>query len=177
MFKHKLPASLPLPLSLAPISLAILTLLSALPAQAQSTPNAASPTASVPAPKSYQLSGGTLTSVLGRFAAASGVALSFDPVMTDGRNSSGLQGDHTVAAGFALLLAGSGLEAVGSADGGYVLRKAGSNTAAQEPVSVLPQVNVQVQGLDNLSEGSGAYTIGASSTATKLSMSLRDTPQ
>ena len=170
MFNPTLPA----PLRYAPISLAIIALLSALPAQAQSAAPAAGQTA--PALKTYQLAAGTLTGVLGRFAAASSVALSFDPAMTEGRNSAGLQGEHTVASGFALLLAGSGLEAAGSGNGGYVLRRA-TTAAPQEPVSVLPQVTVQAQDLGNLSEGSGAYTLGASSTATKLSMALRDTPQ
>lgn len=69
--------------------------------------------AQTPAPNdaavSVDIPGGPLDSVLGRFAGAAGVALSFDAKMTAGRASSGLQGRVTVSEGFARLLAGSGL--------------------------------------------------------------------
>ncbi|MET0321606.1 MAG: TonB-dependent siderophore receptor [Duganella sp.] len=173
------------PLRPAPVTLAVLAAVAVTavaPARAQSAaPSAArsATPAGAAAQKTYQIPAGTLTSVLGRFAASAGVALSFDPGITAGRNSSGLQGEHSVASGFASLLAGSGLQAVAS-DGGYVLQKAGAAVAADggaAPVSVLPLVTVQAQDPGNLSEGSGAYTLGASSTATKLSLSLRETPQ
>lgn len=176
-----LPASSTTFFSRAPMALAVhaaLAVLAALPlspAQAQS-PAAANQAAAAQL-KTYHIAGGTLTSVLGKFAAAAGVALSFDPAGTDGRNSPGLQGEYSVASGFASLLSGSGLEAVGSGDGGFVLRKAAFGGSAA-PVSVLPLISVTAQAdPGNLSEGSGAYIIGTSKTATKLSMSLRETPQ
>jgi len=163
--------------ALAPVALALLTalpllsLMSLAPAHAQSAPPAAQAGA---AHKTYQIPAGPLAGALARFAAAAGVALSFDPALAEGRQSSGLQGDHSVASGFAALLAGSSLEAVSSSDGGYVLRK---SLLADAPVSTLREVKVQAQDLGNLSDGSGAYTIAATSTATKLSLALRDTPQ
>ncbi len=157
------------PIHRTPLALAICAALAVIPMAAQAQP--ATAVQSAPAQKTYHIASGTLTSVLGKFAAAAGVALSFDPVTTDGLNSPGLQGDHSVTSGFASLLSGTGLQAVGSADGGFVLRKA-------PPVSTLATVDVTAQAdAGNLSEGTGAYTIGTSSTATRLSMSLRETPQ
>ncbi|RIX73295.1 TonB-dependent siderophore receptor [Acidovorax cavernicola] len=48
---------------------------------------------------------------------------------------------------------------------------------AQESRDTLPAVTVEATGQSETTEGTGAYTTGASKTATPLSMSLRETPQ
>lgn len=49
--------------------------------------------------------------------------------------------------------------------------------SANEPVQALPAVTVTGEGLGSVSEGTDSYTIGVTSTATKLRLSPRETPQ
>ncbi|THF56864.1 TonB-dependent receptor [Pseudothauera rhizosphaerae] len=74
--------------------------------------------------RSYDIPPGPLSSSLTRFAAEAGVALSADAALLGDRHGPGLHGSYDVAHGFALLLAGSGLEAVRDATGTWVLRPA-----------------------------------------------------
>lgn len=84
--------------------------------------------AQAPTPQQSQLShdipAGTLDQALNRFAAAAGITLSVDGSLTAGKLSAGLSGRYGVRDGLAALLAGSGLEAVSTTGGGYVLRVA-----------------------------------------------------
>jgi len=72
--------------------------------------------------RTYQIDAGPLATVLTRFASAAGVALSFDPALAAGRHAHGLDGDTTVAAGFAAILAGSGLAATEVDTDTYIVR-------------------------------------------------------
>lgn len=123
-------------------------------------------------PQRYEIAAGSLVETLGRFASASGVALSFDAAPLRDRSSPGLHGDFTVDSGFATLLAGSGLQAVRQANGSYILQ-ASQDSGALE----LGATTVTASGLGATTEGSGSYTTGSASTATKLALSLRETPQ
>ncbi len=91
------------------------------------------PGAAASGPRGYHIPGGSLSRALTRFAAAAGVLLSVDAALTDGKESPGLQGDFTVAHGFATVLAGSGLEPVENADGSYTLRRAAQSEAVEPP--------------------------------------------
>lgn len=108
-------------------------------------PAAGAGTRSQPA-RSFRIDAGPLASVLGRFAAAAGVALSFDPASTRELKSAGLQGNYTVRAGFAALLSGTGLEAVEGGAGEFTLRKtaapASSPDNVEEAGGTLPAVRV-----------------------------------
>jgi outer membrane receptor for ferric coprogen and ferric-rhodotorulic acid len=123
-------------------------------------------------PQRYEIAAGSLAETLGRFASASGVALSFDAGQLGNRASPGLQGAFTVDSGFATLLAGSGLQAVRQANGSYILQ-ASRNGGALE----LGATTVTGAQLGATTEGTGSYTTGSTSTATKLNLSLRETPQ
>jgi iron complex outermembrane receptor protein len=93
----------------------------------------------------YQIESGPLASVLGQFAAAAGVALSYDPASTRQRQSGGLRGSYTVGAGFAAILAGSGLEAVEGGAGEFIVRKMAMPAtagAAAADATELPAVRV-----------------------------------
>lgn len=125
--------------------LCLLAATMALPIAAMSAePAAGTGTAGQPA-KAYRIDAGSLASVLGRFAAAAGVALSFDPASTRELNSAGLQGSYTVRAGFAALLSGTGLEAVEGGAGEFTLRKTAAPSASDEALDtagMLPTVRV-----------------------------------
>ncbi|MDD0844883.1 TonB-dependent siderophore receptor [Pseudomonas sp. Gutcm_11s] len=130
-------------------------------------PTAAS--AAVEQVRQYAIAPGPLSEVLGRFAAASGIALSFDAAQLGNRQSEGLSGSYSVDAGFARLLQGSGLRAVN--DGGsYVLEQLTNGPMA------LGTTEINASELGSNTEGTGSYTTGAV-TIGKRAQSLRETPQ
>lgn len=104
--------------------------------------------------KQYQIPAGELGVVLGQFAGAAGVALSFDTAITTGKQSPGLRGAYTVDQAFLQLLKGHSLELIRSNNGVYALREIGDEQV------MLPAVNVNAEGLGMRSEGNGSYTVG-----------------
>ncbi|NMG67035.1 TonB-dependent siderophore receptor [Azoarcus indigens] len=125
--------------------------------------------------RSYHIAAGPLSTVLGRYASAAGVALSFDPEATRGLESAGLQGDYTVAGGFAALLAGSGLEAVAQGDGQYTLRR----RPAGSP-STLRQVTVTATATRGSNDLPDSYAGGQVARGARIgllgNMDTMDTP-
>lgn len=67
--------------------------------------------------RTYSIAAGHLDQALNQFASASGILLSVDATLTEGKRSTGLQGRYAVGAGLERLLAGSGLVAVQSPGG------------------------------------------------------------
>ena len=98
-----------------------------------------------------------------------------------GKRTNGLTGHHAPADALRQLLAGAGLDAVAQGDGLFVVRSAPGSAAptASTPVgAVLPEVTITGAAVrDGTSEGSGTYLARFTSTATKLSLSPRETPQ
>ncbi|MEG2048550.1 MAG: TonB-dependent receptor plug domain-containing protein, partial [Comamonas sp.] len=141
--------------------------------------HAASPAAAVPMmAQSYQIAAGPLGRALAEVAAASGVALSFDPALTQGLNSPALVGSFTPHDALKRLLAGSKLNLVQRSDGSYSLQRQPAAPVSREEGS-LAEVQVTAQAeRSGATEGTGSYTqTGPSRTATGLGLSLRETPQ
>ncbi|MNR82255.1 Ferric-pseudobactin BN7/BN8 receptor precursor [compost metagenome] len=136
--------------------------------------DAAANTLDAVAARSYNIAAGPLGRTLSTFAAQAGVALSFDPALTEGISSPTLSGTYSAREAIEKLLSGSGLEVVARTDGSYTLRKHSGATPRES--STLPEVNVTAA-MGATTEGSGSYTTGSASTATRLNMSLRETPQ
>lgn len=135
-------------------------------AHAQATPEAA---------RSYDIPAGPLDEALGRFGRAAGTLVAADPQITAGLRSAGLQGRFGVAQGLAQLLAGTGLEAARTAEGGYALRR--MPAAIPGATRSLDEVRVTAQAERGATtEGSGSY---ASSVVTigKGEQSQRDIAQ
>lgn len=126
-----------------------------------------------PVMRAYDIPAGPLETALARFADESGVLLTATPELVQGRQTRGLRGTFGAQAALDALLAGTGLEAQRNARGQYVLR------AAERESATLSVVTVTAQGLsgENTTEGTGSYTTGSMSTATKLPLSIRETPQ
>lgn len=105
---------------------------------------AATATLDSPATRAYQLPAGPLGRNLANVAAGAGLALSFDPALTEGRISPALAGSYTVREALHRLLAGSGLELVAKADGSYTLRKAPAPVSAADgdEATTLAEVSV-----------------------------------
>ncbi len=136
------------------------------------------PLAALAAPLQAQTSAvaiapGPLSVALSAYAARAGVLLSFDPALTRDLATQGLNGSYGFEEGLRQLLQGSGLEAVRRADGGYTLRR-----MPAADVTALPAVTVTgSRDGDAPSEGTGSYTTRVATSATRMDLSLRETPQ
>lgn len=120
----------------------------------------------------FAIEAGALATVLNRFATEAGVVLSFDNGLTEGKQSRGINGRYSIDQGFSVLLSGSGLQAVAGGGNSYVVLPATPSGSVQLGVT-----NVTSSGLGAVTEGSRSYTTGSTNTATKMSLSLRETPQ
>lgn len=150
----------------------------ALPRTAQAQQAAQAPAA---AQRQFQVPPGPLAEALTAFAADAGVSISAPPALVQGKRTPGLQGRYAVGEGLERLLAGSDLQAQAAGPGSYVLRavpEASRQGAAGPGGATLAEVRVVAEA-ERLAatEGTGAYTARASSTATGLALSLRETPQ
>ena len=90
---------------------------------AATAPASAAQSSSAQATQAYAISPGPLGRALSSFAVASGIALSFEPALTDGLQSPGLKGTYSVLEGASQLLSGSGLALVDRGNGNYTLAK------------------------------------------------------
>jgi len=119
----------------------------------------------------YQIPTGSLESVLNQFALAAGIELSIASPLVAGKTSEGLHGEYTLADAFSALLAGSNL----------TYRSTGTDSFTLEPakqVGVLSKVKVTAEAIANtVTEGTGSYSIASMNTASKLDLSIRETPQ
>jgi len=123
-------------------------------------------------PLSYSIPAGSLAAAISQFAAASGVTISFSSEETAGLSSNGLRGEYEVEQGFALLLQGSGLQVQQAGDKRYVLVRSSTGAALE-----LGAMTISGTQLGATTEGTGSYTTGSTSTATGLTLSMRETPQ
>ena len=78
--------------------------------------------------KSYNIPSSNLGKALATYSAQAGVVLVFDPILTDGKTSDGLQGNYGLGEGFAAVLKGSGLEVVADGNGEYTLKRSTKET-------------------------------------------------
>ncbi|WP_095059913.1 TonB-dependent receptor [Pseudomonas sp. Irchel s3f7] len=121
----------------------------------------------------YAIPAGSLVSALNRFAEQAGVFLAGHNDLAAGKRSPGLKGDYSEQQALHQLLQGTGLQAQAQGHGGYVLRAAPAATGPLE----LGATSISGQTPGSISEDSHAYTLGSTSTATGLPLSLRETPQ
>ena len=140
--------------------------------------HAAEPTAAEA--KTYAIAAGPLGAALSTFATQAGVLLSFDPVVTQGKTTTGLNGSYTISQGFDALLKGSGLAAKQEADGSYALAKALLPKSAASS-NMLPEVAVTADSTQDHDEAVTGQVVGyvakRSTTATKTDTPLIETPQ
>lgn len=147
------------------LGLAVATLHMPLQAQAASAEQAGV--------RHYAIAAGSLDSVLGQFGQQAGVMVAVDSQVSHGLRSPGLQGQYSVEQGLASVLAGTGLQPVLVGSGQYRLIPRTSESGALE----LGATSVNAAGLGATTEGTGSYTTGVTSTATKMNLSIRETPQ
>lgn len=129
--------------------------------------------------RSLDIPAGPLEGVLNRLGRETGVLITFGSTVADGVSSHGVRGTHTVADALSQALAGTGLGAVRAAGGGYALQPLPSgapSAASGSATNTLDEVRVTAAA-EGPSEGTGAYTVRSTSTATRLGLSPRETPQ
>lgn len=122
--------------------------------------------------RSFRIPAGPVGAGITRFSAEAGVVVSFDASLAAGRKTSGLNGAYSIEQGFAVLLEGSGLRAQKIDARTYLVSRLEPNGALD-----LGAVRIDAQEMEGTTEGTGSYTTGVTSTATKLNLSLRETPQ
>lgn len=89
----------------------------------------------------FNIAPGPLDAALIQFATAADINLSYDAATLEKQITKGLKGRYTAAAGLAVLLQGSGLEATPKTGGGYALRKAAVSQSKPDETT-LPEVKV-----------------------------------
>lgn len=144
--------------------------LSAPPSIAQAAPaaNTAADT------QRYQLPAGALGATLMQVARQSGRSISVDPALVRGYSAPAIRGSFTAVQAVQQAIANTNLQLQQTENGTLTLKRkdvAGAATA-------LPAVTVYAQdGDQDMTEGSDTYTVRASSTAAKMALSPRETPQ
>jgi outer membrane receptor for ferric coprogen and ferric-rhodotorulic acid len=115
----------------------------------------------------------SMNSALQALAKQTDTQLLYSPEDISGLRSSALKGRHDLATSLRILLGGSGLRF--QIDGNTVTVTAGS--ATKDGQVELSATNIDGKGLGATTEGTGSYTTGVTSTATKMNLSMRETPQ
>ncbi|MBK1686802.1 TonB-dependent siderophore receptor [Rubrivivax gelatinosus] len=123
----------------------------------------------------YRIDAGPLGRALSAAAVTAGLALSFDPALTEGRSAPPLAGRFTVRQAFETLLDGSGLELVQRADGSFTLRRvAAPADPATGAGATLPAVRAQATALEGSADN--AYRHPRAPVGVLGDRSLKDTP-
>ena len=117
----------------------------------------------------FDLPAGPLSERLLHISRTAGVVITVDAALVNGKTAAPVRGRMSAEQALQHALIGSGLELVQGA-AGYTLRPV-------RDAGVLPAVRVNASSLAATTESSGSYTTGAMSTATKLPLSIRETPQ
>lgn len=127
------------------------------------------------APVSFDLPAQPLSSALTQLSATSGMRVSFDEQSVAGKQAPAVRGNLEPEQALSQILAGSGLTA--SVSGNLAQISAPSTGSG---TLTLGDVNINAQGSvagAATTEGTQSYTTGSMNTATKLPMSIRETPQ
>lgn len=122
--------------------------------------------------QTYQVPAGNLSNALSDFASQAGITLPIEPGLVEGLRSPGLNAATSVEGGLRQLLQGTGLQAAPQGNGLYLLTHQEAGASLE-----LGATSITGQSLAATTENSGSYTTGTMQTATKLPLSLRETPQ
>ncbi|MGB5954233.1 TonB-dependent siderophore receptor [Pseudomonas sp.] len=121
----------------------------------------------------FAIASGPLEDAVAEYSRIAGVTVSFDPAAARDRRSPGVNGHFRASAALDRLLMGSGMQAVRRGEKSYSLQAVEVDGSAIE----LGATTVSGTGPGGTTEGTGSYTTGGMQTATKLSLTMRQTPQ
>lgn len=126
----------------------------------------------------FRIAAGPLAPALRQLASTAGIMLTFTAEQTEGKRTAGVNGRHPASGALALLLAGTGLRAVLLDNGAFVLRIDNTLSPATSDAATLSPITVTGTARpDSTTEGTHSYTTGSMNTATRLNLSMRETPQ
>ena len=141
---------------------------------AAAQPFSLSVAAPLSAQRSFDVPASNLEEALNHFAQQANISLPYDPQLVRNKQAGAIKGRFDVAQALQQLLQGSGLTATEGASGVWTLYPLTSNADGKVQ---LQATSVTGLALSGTTEGSHSYTTGQTSTATKLPLSLRETPQ
>lgn len=121
-----------------------------------------------------------LATSLTQLSQASGVPVLFDGQAVAGKQAPTVRGDLEPAQALQRLLAGSGLSGTAEGNALRVAAPSANTAAAADGTLVLGAVNIGASSDligSSTTERTGSYTTGSMNTATKLGLSVRETPQ
>jgi outer membrane receptor for ferric coprogen and ferric-rhodotorulic acid len=136
------------------------------------------PSVVLAAPVYLNLPAQDLSASLTQLSQATGMHIAYDAAQVTGKQAPAINGSLEPGQALTHLLAGSGLSAQVQGNSARVIRPplaAGDGTMTLGDINIDSQTS-SVAGLAT-TEGSGSYTTGSMSTATKLPLSIRETPQ
>lgn len=136
----------------------------------------ARPAASASETLRFDIPAQPLASAIDAFIRQSGWQISYSSALVSGKTSSGISGTATPAAALQRLVAGTGIAVRVGAPGSAALVDPKATAAAPAAGSTVLET-ITVQGASGVTEGSTSYTTGQMSTALKLPLSIRETPQ
>lgn len=120
----------------------------------------------------YDIPAGSLSQVLSQYASEAGVELAAAASLMQGKNSAGLSGNYSVAAGFTALLVGHGLVATRDPSGVYTLQPAPPPGA-----TMLPAVTVVADSEESPTAPLRGYVAYTNLTGSKTDTPTREIPQ
>ncbi|WP_420042169.1 secretin and TonB N-terminal domain-containing protein, partial [Pseudomonas coronafaciens] len=158
--------------SLHPLALAVLMACAAMPLHASES---SVPNPDITAARSFSIPAGDLGQVLNSFSEQAGFALAFDPALTRGKRSTGMQGTYSTDEAIARLLGGSGLRARALSANRYRIEAA--------PEAIEGSMELQATNISGASQFETAtgpvtgYVATRGLSATKTDTALIETPQ
>jgi len=159
-------------LHLRPLALAIaFALLGTVPTAVVAQSQTASPHVAQTV-RDYDLPAGPLAATLNRISREAGIALTAGAATLENRNAAAVRGRMRTEQALERALTGSGLELVPTGPGSYTLRLA----APSPDAAMLSAVTVSAA-IGTATERTGSYVARSTSTATRLELSQRETPQ
>ncbi len=134
----------------------------------------AQPAAAMETRQPFHIAAQPLLEALKAFGRQTQAQVLFDDGLVEGRQGAAVSGNLSAREALARLLAGTGLAAVSTQPGTFTIQTA----AAAASKVTLAEVTVTAQADANgATEGTGSYTADRVRTATKLDLSIRETPQ
>ncbi|TBV10460.1 TonB-dependent siderophore receptor [Stutzerimonas kirkiae] len=124
--------------------------------------------------QSYDLPNAPLEQTLRQIARQSGQLIAADPALLQGKRSAPVHGQLDTREAVRQALAGSGLQLLSTESGAISVQPVAEGTALELGATNVTSTSIRDSAT---TEGTGSYTSGSMSTATKLSLSPRQTPQ
>ncbi|AYO53674.1 TonB-dependent siderophore receptor [Acinetobacter wuhouensis] len=140
--------------------------------------------------QNVQIASGPLAQVVNQFAEQAGILLTYDAKLLEGKQSADLKGSYNLDSGFIALLSKHNLQLQKTTTGYSIVAQAQqqtrdvgqlqtidvtATTSKNRNVAQLPVITVSAD--SNTTEGTDSYTTRKMRTATKLNLSIRETPQ